>query len=117
MSAEALRFYEPLRRTYAGQPWLWSELAYIYGRSGQRQEALRALETLKGFYRPEISDPETLVRAYLGLGDKDQAFSWLEKCYARHSTLLTMLKVDPLFDPLRGDARFDNLLRRVGLAR
>jgi serine/threonine-protein kinase len=50
------------------------------------------------------------------MGNNDQAIAWLEKGYAAHSNGLTAIKVDPLYDPLRGDPRFQDLLRRVGLA-
>jgi len=55
------------------------------------------------------------VNAYLGLGDNEQAFVWLEKAYQEQSNLLELLKVHPFFDPLRGDPRFADLVRRVGL--
>jgi tetratricopeptide (TPR) repeat protein len=113
--AEALAQVEPLERSEKDQPYLWSELAQIYGLSGRRQQALRALENLKQLYRSQETDPAMLVTAYLGLGNQEQAFAWLEKAYAQHSNMMTTLKVDPLFDPLRGDPRFQDLLRRVGL--
>ena len=50
------------------------------------------------------------------MNEKDEAFVWLEKAYAQHSNAMTTLKVDPLYDPLRTDPRFQDLLRRVGLA-
>jgi hypothetical protein len=53
------------------------------------------------------------VNAYLGLGDEEQAFAWLERAYQEHSNSLQLLKV---FDPIRGDPRFANLVRRVGLS-
>ena len=56
-----------------------------------------------------------MVWAYIGMGNKDQAFAYLEKAYSQHANLTT-LKVEPRFDPLRSDARFQDLLRRVGLA-
>jgi adenylate cyclase len=56
------------------------------------------------------------VTPYIGVGDNDKAFEWLEKSFAAHSPGLVALKVDPVFDPLRSDPRFDSLLRRVGLA-
>jgi hypothetical protein len=56
-----------------------------------------------------------LAVAYARLGDKDQALAWLEKAYAQHSNGLTSLKVDPTYDLVRGDPRFKDLLRRVGL--
>ena len=56
------------------------------------------------------------ARIYAGLGDKDQAFAWLEKAYEERSTGLYWLKVDPIWDPLRSDPRFNDLLRRIGLS-
>jgi hypothetical protein len=53
---------------------------------------------------------------YAGLGDKKNAFQWLEDAYRAHDVGTVYLKVDPCLDPLRGDPRFDNLLKRVGLA-
>jgi hypothetical protein len=61
-------------------------------------------------------DPMVIVPPYIGMGNNDQAIAWLEKAYAQHSNGLTALKVDPAFDPLRGDPRFQDLLRRVGLS-
>jgi hypothetical protein len=48
--------------------------------------------------------------------NKDQALDWLEKAYDQHSNVMVTLKVEPGFDPLRSDPRFQNLIRRVGLA-
>ena len=56
------------------------------------------------------------VQAYLGMGDKEAALTWLERAYAEHDNSMTALKVDPLLDPLRDDPRFQRLLVRVGLA-
>jgi hypothetical protein len=52
---------------------------------------------------------------YAALGDKDKAFLWLEKALAEHSSVMTSLKFWSLFDPLRSDPRFVDLLNRVGL--
>ncbi len=52
---------------------------------------------------------------YAVLGDKDRAFEWLEKSFAAHEVDLTNLKIQPAFDRLSSDARFQDLLRRVGL--
>jgi hypothetical protein len=55
------------------------------------------------------------VNAYLGLGDNDEAFAWFERAYEEQSNILIYIKVSPWFDPLRGDPRFQDLVRRVGL--
>jgi len=59
--------------------------------------------------------PAALVNVYIGLGDKEQAFAWLEKAYQERSNFLAYLKVFPIIDPLRSDPRFADLVRRVGL--
>jgi len=55
------------------------------------------------------------VNAYLGLGDKEQAFAWLEHAYQEQSMILQYTKVHPFFDPLRDDPRFKDPQHRVGL--
>jgi len=51
----------------------------------------------------------------VGLGDNDEAFVWLERAYQEQSNFLKYIKVSPIFDSLRGDPRFQDLVRRVGL--
>ena len=94
----------------------WSDLAYLYGRSGQLGRARGALKSLEELYAHRQLDPAPILVAYIGTGDKDRAFSCLEQAYSQHSSNLTNLKVSPLYDPLRSDARFQALLRRIGLA-
>jgi hypothetical protein len=56
-----------------------------------------------------------MAHAFAGMGDREQSLAWLEKAYSQRSNALTSLKVDPAYDLLRGDARFRDLLLRVGL--
>jgi hypothetical protein len=76
----------------------------------------RALEKLLDLNRRQPVDPATLLQAYIGMDDKEQALAYLEKAYLQHSNALTTLKVEPHFDPLRSDARFQEMERRVGLS-
>jgi tetratricopeptide (TPR) repeat protein len=116
MFEQALADAEILRRFYGEGPWYWSSLAYIYGRAGQLEKARRELEKLEKLIRHEQFDPVIMVWAHLGMGDKEEALADLEKAYSEHFGILTTLKVEPGFDPLRSDPRFQDLLRRVGLA-
>jgi TolB-like protein/Tfp pilus assembly protein PilF len=96
--------------------WCASNLTYTYGRAGKQAQAEKELRKLLALNEREPVDPIVIVPAYIGMGNNDQAMAWLERAYAQRSNGLTGLKVDPLYDPLRGDPRFQNLLRRVGLA-
>jgi TolB-like protein/DNA-binding winged helix-turn-helix (wHTH) protein/Tfp pilus assembly protein PilF len=96
--------------------WRSSHLAYTYARAGQPEMAARELKKILDSNRRRPIDPILIVRAYIGMGNNDQALAWLEKAYAQHSNGLTALKVDPIYDPLRSDPRFQRLMRQVGLA-
>ena len=60
--------------------------------------------------------PYTVAAIYAGLGEKDQAFKWLEKAYNERDIWLMNLRVDPVFKGLRSEQRFTDLIRRLDLA-
>jgi TolB-like protein/Tfp pilus assembly protein PilF len=113
---DALAFMESRRRMAEDGPWTWATLAYVYGRAGQPVQARRALVKLEELNRHQQLDPGPFLAAYTGMGDKELAFAWMEKAYLQHSNVLAALKVEPSYDSLRGDPRFVDLMRRVGLA-
>jgi TolB-like protein/DNA-binding winged helix-turn-helix (wHTH) protein/Tfp pilus assembly protein PilF len=97
-------------------PWNSAMISYISGRSGDRVRANLALEQLRKVKQQRAVDSLCFTVAYMGLGNNEEALLWLEKAYQEHSNSLTALKVDPTYDPLRGEARFQELLRRIGLS-
>jgi TolB-like protein/DNA-binding winged helix-turn-helix (wHTH) protein/Tfp pilus assembly protein PilF len=115
MYAEAVAQMDSWERSPGDKSWLPAWRAYFYGRSGDQTRARHALEQLKQLNQHQHLDPTPLVVAYLGLGDKQEALFWLEKACADHSTALNSIKVNPVFDPLRSEPKFQELLRRVGL--
>jgi len=76
---------------------------------------LRLLAELKRRKQSGYVPAGAFVTAYIGIGDNEQAFDWLEQAYKERSNLLLLLQVYPLLDPLRGDPRFADLIHRVGL--
>lgn len=96
-------------------PAVFGVLIRAYAHAGRRSEALRLLDELKRQQRTGYVPSAAFVNAYLGLGDNEQAFAWLERGYQEHSAILGLLKVHPYFDPLRDDPRFADLVHRVGL--
>jgi TolB-like protein/DNA-binding winged helix-turn-helix (wHTH) protein len=96
-------------------PAIVGVLIRAYAHAGRRADAIRLLEELNKRRVTGYVSPAAFVNAYLGLGDKEQAFAWLERGYQEKTAILQYLKVHPDFDSLRHDPRFADLLRRVGL--
>jgi TolB-like protein/Tfp pilus assembly protein PilF len=114
--AEAVAELDKLKATLAAWPARYAgELGYAYAMSGQRAEALRVLAELEERSQREYISPSARALIYTGLGDKDQAFAWLDKAYAERDWRLRELKFSPLFDSLRSDPRFTRLLKQMHL--
>ena len=90
-------------------------LGYGYAVSGRRAEALTILKELEEKYARHEALGQDLAAVYAGLGDKDQAFAWLEKDFQARSGLLERVRWYLPFESLRSDPRFGDLLRRMGL--
>jgi hypothetical protein len=73
------------------------------------------LERLKESAKRRYVIPYGMAIIYAGLGDHEQALTWLEKAFQERSNLLCYLSVDPVFDPLRTHPRFQQLIGRIGL--
>lgn len=97
-------------------PAFLTELGYVYGLSGRRADALKLVEQLRKISMREYVDPTFIGLIYTALGDREEAFKWLDKAYEARSSWMTWLKVEPKFDPLRSDPRFNELMHRVGIA-
>jgi TolB-like protein/DNA-binding winged helix-turn-helix (wHTH) protein/Tfp pilus assembly protein PilF len=93
-----------------------SDLGYAYAVAGQRAEAQKILSELQELSKQRYVAPFNFALIYVGLGDKEQAFAWLEKAYQEYPLSLDSIKVDPELDTLRSDPRFTDLLVRMKLA-
>jgi len=101
-------------------PVVLGALAHAYARAGRREEALKLVGELNRLDVRLEAERRSIPRfpfiwAYVGLGDNEQAFAWLEKAYQERRARMYLLNVDPLLDPLRSDPRFQDIVRRVGL--
>ena len=82
----------------------------------RRSEAQNTIAEMKVLATERYVAPSFIAYVYAALGDKENAFEWLEKAYADHSWDLVFLGVNPVWDHLRSDPRFADLLRRLHLA-
>ena len=92
-----------------------ASLGHVYAVSVRKTEARKILAELQRLSEHSYVPAHDMALVYAGLGEKDNAFAWLDKAYEEHSFNLSHLKVEPRFDPLRSDPRFADLLRRIGL--
>jgi predicted Zn-dependent protease len=114
-AADAIPVLEKAIAVSDHSPAAMGVLVRAYAHAGRRSDALRLLAELHTRRKSAYVPSAAFVNAYLGLGDTDQAFVWLEEAYKEQSNILQFLKVHPFFDPIRSDPRFAELVRRVGL--
>ena len=110
MYAEAIREFKRL----GDKPNYLGHLGNAYARSGRIAEARATIPKLKEHLAKDRDVAFHLAMVYAALGEKDEAFTWLEESYKARDRGFIGLKIDPCLDPLRSDPRFDALLRRVG---
>ncbi|MGH9812504.1 MAG: protein kinase domain-containing protein [Candidatus Acidiferrales bacterium] len=96
-----------------GNPGYVARLGRAYGLAGRRQEAQEILGQLNRRAGAEYVRETRMAELYLAMGDKRQALTWLERGYQEREVGMVGIKVDPLWDPLRDDPRFQELLRRM----
>ena len=113
MFKEAIAEQEKAVALFPESPLYLGMLGNMYSLAGKKAQALKIIDQLKERSKRKYVAPYDIALVYIGLGDKDQAFAWLEKAYQAHTNEMSNLKADPTFDPLRSDPRFQNLLRRM----
>ncbi len=114
------KFPEALEEVEGGQsttdsPGDWAEKTYLYGQWGRTAQAQHALVKFEQLASQLRDRTQASVFAYIGTGRIDQAVALLQKAYSEHSNIVTSLKVDPRYDPLRDNPRFQELLRSLWL--
>lgn len=98
-----------------GSPLMRAELAHTLALAGKKDEAQKILAELKQLAAERYISPYHIALVYSGLGNKDETFSALERAFVDRADYLPFLNADPRFDWLHNDARFANLLDRIGL--
>lgn len=112
---EAIRILERAASVSHRSPGVLGLLVRAYARAGRRPEALRVLDELQRRRKAGYVPAAAFLNAYLGLGDTEQAFTWMGRAAEERSNIMQFLKVHPFFDPLRGDPRFAAFLRQANL--
>jgi TolB-like protein/DNA-binding winged helix-turn-helix (wHTH) protein/Tfp pilus assembly protein PilF len=105
------------RQAGGNRPDLIALHGYALARAGHTDEALATIDELHRLSKPRDPSAYLIAIVYVGVGDKNRAFEWLQKAVDARAWELPALKADTLFDPIRSDPRFAPLLDRLGLPR
>jgi serine/threonine-protein kinase len=111
---ESLAESEKAASLSGGNQMYATQLTYAQARIGDVLKARQAVEKLVELSRKKYVSPHDIAVIYIGLGEKDSAFEWLEKAYRERNARLIELS-DPVYDSLRSDPRFLDLVQRLGL--
>jgi hypothetical protein len=103
--------------TLDDDPWVKALLARSLAKSGKRDEATKILGELESEAARRYVASVSLAIVYGALGEKDKAFMWLEKEIVARASRPPLFSVNPVFDDLRDDLRFQELVRRVNAAK
>jgi len=95
------------------QPIITAYLVCTYARNGQRDYARETLKELDRLARQRFVTPFCQALVYLGLREDSKAIDWLEKAYQERSIWVAWLKVEPMYDPLRSNPRFQALYNKM----
>jgi serine/threonine-protein kinase len=114
---EALQAYATALDATGGSPEVMAAWAHALARAGQEAESRELLGRLAARRKEGYVSPTLLAQVHTGLGETDDAFARLREALQERATDLAWLKVRPVFEPLRSDARFTAILEQVGLAR
>jgi tetratricopeptide (TPR) repeat protein len=112
---QAFAALESGRKLDPSWPFILEEQAYANAASGQWATAKKMLSQLDIIAQRRYVDPVLVALVYLQLGDRDKAFTYLEKGYSVRSSSMPWLKAEPRFDPVRSDPRYLQMLHKVGL--
>jgi TolB-like protein/DNA-binding winged helix-turn-helix (wHTH) protein/Tfp pilus assembly protein PilF len=116
MPLQAIAEFQKVLSQSPDDPALRALLSHAYAVAGRRREAMRIMTELKRQSQRRYVSPYLIALIHAGLGEKDQAFAWLERAHETRCGWVGWLRVDPKLDPLRSDPRFTDRLRRLGLA-
>ena len=114
-ASEALEELRRFRSLSGDSPMARAFTAYAQALQGQRREALTALREMNQLSRQRYVPAYPFAIVYAGLGDMDESFRWLEKAADQREGAAVLIAAFPMNDPFRGDPRYQDLVRRLGL--
>jgi tetratricopeptide (TPR) repeat protein len=113
---DAVAAHEKAHAFFGGMPFTLGFLGYAYGRAGRRDDTRRLLERAEELATASYVPASTFALCHIGLDDWDAAFEWMDKAIETRDPIIMPIKTYPFLDPVRGDGRYQALLRKMNLA-
>jgi TolB-like protein/Flp pilus assembly protein TadD len=113
MYPDADAAFQRVASRWGREPVVVANLAWVYGLAGRKHDAQKLIDELNEVARHRYIAPALFMNAYLGLGDKETALTWMERGIEEHDPGLIGSRVYPILDPLRSEPRFQAALRRM----
>ena len=113
---EAIAEFKQYASLYENDPDALMRLASAYAANGEREEAMRILRQLRRLAQAQYVSPCYIAQVYASLGEKDPAFEWLDKAHQQHAPALLFIALEPDYESLRQDPRFQELAHLIGLS-
>jgi tetratricopeptide (TPR) repeat protein len=110
---DAIEVLQKLSAT--NKPYAAALLGYAYAKVGRVDDARKILDEMEEYSKTKHLPPQERAIVYIGLGDNDAAFYWLEESYKERFGSIIGLTTDPFFDSIRSDPRFAVLARKINL--
>ena len=112
---DAVSAFERAHELSGGMPLTLGFLAYAYGRAGRPDDTRRLLAHAEKLATAGYVPPSTFALGYIGLDDWDAAFEWMDRAIEARDPIIMPIKSFPFLDPVRDDARYHALLRKMNL--
>jgi len=113
MYPDADAAFQRVASRWGREPVVVANLAWVYGLAGRKHDAQKLIDELNEVARHRYVAPALFMNAYLGLGYKETALTWMERGIEEHDPGLIGSRVYPILDPLRSEPRFQALVRRM----
>jgi tetratricopeptide (TPR) repeat protein len=113
MYDEAIESFRKAINLTGAVPTFISYLGHSYARRGRERDARQMLAQLESLSKRQYISSYFKAMIYLGLGDQQKTFEWLDRAYEERSGFLAFVRVEPMLDPLRGDARFVRFVEHI----
>jgi adenylate cyclase len=115
MYSEAVPEFQKAIELTGGLSWALAWLGYAYAMLGRKDETEKILHKIEERSKEKYMPATSMIPIFYALGDYDNVFACLERAIEEHDSIMSSIRIEPGFDGLRSDPRFQTILKKMGL--